>query len=205
MHVRIWWACKLLNINTCRITVTISLQYKERSVSVTSGVMRLWLCFPPSTPFFNVFAESLWTLNSSQLWNTPVQSVWGNNKLSQHLELQIWIFASKGSLLHVWYLNSRGVESHVVNSAAGRVDPAVTQPLLQSLIGNVEVDDQVHLIEAVEGLRLRQGTGETWTHFRGRRKKCWVVITSCVLCVSHTLFIFPQNTLLHLTSCDLWF
>lgn len=46
-------------------------------------------------------------------------------------------------------LHSRRVEAHVVDSTAGWMDPAVTQSLSQSLVGYVEADDQVELIQAV--------------------------------------------------------
>ena len=48
------------------------------------------------------------------------------------------------SNLHSWW-----VEAHVVDSATAWVNPTVTQSLPQSLIRDVEADDQVKLIQIV--------------------------------------------------------
>ena len=65
-------------------------------------------------------------------------------------------------------LDSWLVEAHVVDSATGRVDPSVTQSLPQSLVGDVEADDQVELIQIVQGQGLCECPGKTWTESRGR-------------------------------------
>lgn len=70
------------------------------------------------------------------------------------------------ALVVFWDLHSRRVEAHVVDSAAGRMNPAVAQSVLQSLVGDVEADDQVELIQVVQGLGLRQSAGKTWTEQR---------------------------------------
>lgn len=54
------------------------------------------------------------------------------------------------------------VEAHVIDSAAGGMDPAVAQPLRQSCIRDVEDDDQVKLNQAVQSLGLRQRAWETY-------------------------------------------
>lgn len=51
-------------------------------------------------------------------------------------------------------LNVWRVEAHVVDPAAGWVDPAVTQPVLQGLIRDVEADDQVQVTGTVQSLGL---------------------------------------------------
>lgn len=65
------------------------------------------------------------------------------------------------SLLGFWDLHSWRVEAHVVDSTAGWMDPAVAQSLPQSLVGDVEADDQVELTQTVQSLGLRQSPGET--------------------------------------------
>lgn len=57
-------------------------------------------------------------------------------------------------------LDLRRVEAHVVDPAAAWVDPAVAQPLPQSLVGDVEADDQVQLVDVVQSLGLGDGPGE---------------------------------------------
>ena len=63
----------------------------------------------------------------------------------------------------LWDLHSWRVEAHVVDSPAALVDPAVTQSLSQRLVGDVEADDQVQLVQVVQGPGLRQRPRETWT------------------------------------------
>lgn len=58
--------------------------------------------------------------------------------------------------LHSWW-----VEAHVVDPPTGLMDPAGAQSLLQSLEGDVEADDHVHLAQIVHGVGLRQSAGET--------------------------------------------
>lgn len=57
-------------------------------------------------------------------------------------------------------LHSWRVEAHIVDSTTGWMDPAVTQSLLQSLVGNVEADDQVKLVQIIQSLGLRQSPGK---------------------------------------------
>ena len=40
--------------------------------------------------------------------------------------------------------------------------PAGGEPLLDCLEGNVQVDDRVHTVDPVQGLRLGHGPGKTW-------------------------------------------
>lgn len=65
------------------------------------------------------------------------------------------------SVVRFWDLHSWWIEAHVVDSTTGWMDPAVTQSLPQSLIGDIEADDQVQLKQIVEGTGLRQSPGKT--------------------------------------------
>lgn len=50
------------------------------------------------------------------------------------------------------------------------MDPAVTKSLPQSLVGDVQADYQVKLIQTVQGQSLCQRPGEAWPSSRDRRK-----------------------------------
>lgn len=63
-------------------------------------------------------------------------------------------------MVDFWDLHSWRVEAHVVDSTAGWMDPAVTQSLLQRLIGDVKANDQVELIQTVQSLGLCQSPGK---------------------------------------------
>lgn len=90
--------------------------------------------------------------------------------------------------LSFWDLHSWRVEAHVVDSTAGWMDPAVTQPLSQSLVGYVEADNQVELIQTVQGLGLRQRPRKTYTESSGMKENVSVIFLSAtfktVMCVS---------------------
>ncbi|TNN34848.1 hypothetical protein EYF80_054983 [Liparis tanakae] len=64
-------------------------------------------------------------------------------------------------------LHSGRVEAHVVDPPAGRVAPAVAQPLPERLVGDVQADHQVQLAQAVHLPGLGQSAGETWRETEG--------------------------------------
>lgn len=49
--------------------------------------------------------------------------------------------------------------------------PAVAQSLPQSLVGDVQADDQVQLAQTVQGSGLGQSPGKTYTEYKGRTGK----------------------------------
>ncbi len=77
------------------------------------------------------------------------------------------------------------------------MDPAVTQSLPQSLIGDVEADDQIKLIQTVQSLSLRESPRKTWTKNKGRRRTCEMLNPND----SANLLIFPFSACKKLTFC----
>lgn len=69
------------------------------------------------------------------------------------------------------------------------MDPAVTQPLSQSLVGDVEADNQVELIQTVQGLGLRQCPRKTYTDSRGTKENVSVIFLSATFKTDVCVFV----------------